>query len=340
MGKKKKEAQPKDKREKKKSGKISHSRKSSKCLKSDVRALSYQEALRMNERLRPLNLELSDVESDGNCLFRAIADQLEGDESLHKTYRQKILEFIRTNREDFEFFIEDDEPFDDYLQRMADNAEWGGQLEITAASRLFSVDVVIHQLDLPDYEMRAGPQPTTKQIHLFYVTDLHYASVRPIKPSTVSGPPNTNQIEPSSIHPETPLKASKQANSGKHKDRHEKPEPPNQKLFANTENRSKVGPDELVGELEAVRVSDGDGRKGEQMEDLKAEGSEKSDKKKAAEGGTMQGGKSEKRLTKKDKKMLRKQRRHEERTQEDKTSRPTEDSNSDSDETNRKRIVV
>eukprot|EP00300_Choanocystis_sp_HF-7_P013895 c18492_g1_i2.p1 GENE.c18492_g1_i2~~c18492_g1_i2.p1 ORF type:complete len:119 (+),score=33.20 c18492_g1_i2:1-357(+) len=116
--------------------------------------------------------------------------------------------------------------------------------------------------------------------------------------------------------------------------------PPNQKLFANTENRSKVGPDELVGELEAVRVSDGDGRKGEQMEDLKAEGSEKSDKKKAAEGGTMQGGKSEKRLTKKDKKMLRKQRRHEERTQEDKTSRPTEDSNSDSDETNRKRIVV
>lgn len=41
-----------------------------------------------------------------------MADQLEGDPSVHFTYRTKICDFIEQNREDYEPFVEDDEPFD------------------------------------------------------------------------------------------------------------------------------------------------------------------------------------------------------------------------------------
>lgn len=35
--------------------------------------------------------------------------------------------------------MEDDEKFDDYLERMRGDAEWGGNQELVAASRLFKV---------------------------------------------------------------------------------------------------------------------------------------------------------------------------------------------------------
>ncbi len=37
-------------------------------------------------------LTMKDVEGDGNCMFRAIADQLEGNENLHEKYRILALD--------------------------------------------------------------------------------------------------------------------------------------------------------------------------------------------------------------------------------------------------------
>lgn len=46
---------------------------------------------------------------DGNCLFRSIADQLEGDESLHMNYRIEAVQYILNNKDIYIPFIEDDE---------------------------------------------------------------------------------------------------------------------------------------------------------------------------------------------------------------------------------------
>lgn len=56
---------------------------------------------------------------DGNCLFRAIADQLEGNEKLHRKYREAAVDFITENKEAFAPFIEDDETIDQYLEDIA-----------------------------------------------------------------------------------------------------------------------------------------------------------------------------------------------------------------------------
>ena len=47
-----------------------------------------------------------------NCLFRALADQLEGDMAEHSKHRQETVRFMVDHRDDFEPFVEDDVPFD------------------------------------------------------------------------------------------------------------------------------------------------------------------------------------------------------------------------------------
>jgi hypothetical protein len=38
-------------------------------------------------QLRQYGLKVVEMGGDGNCLFRSIADQLEGNEKLHRKYR-------------------------------------------------------------------------------------------------------------------------------------------------------------------------------------------------------------------------------------------------------------
>lgn len=55
--------------------------------------------------------------------------------------RRKIVEYMEAHPDHYSPFVEDDEPWDDYVPRMKREREWGGQLEIVAASRLFQVRV-------------------------------------------------------------------------------------------------------------------------------------------------------------------------------------------------------
>ena len=63
---------------------------------------------------------------DGNCMFRAIADQLEGDEAFHVNMRVECVNYIRKNKDMYVPFIEDDETIDQYCDTMAKDSIWGG----------------------------------------------------------------------------------------------------------------------------------------------------------------------------------------------------------------------
>jgi OTU domain-containing protein 3 len=123
---------------------------------------------------------IKDVAGDGNCLFRAIADQLENAPTKHEQYRAAIMKFVEENRDMFEPFVEDDVPFPDYVAKMKTNGNWGGNIEIQATSLLYSVNVIIHQLDQPRWEIINFEDPKTRAIHLSYHDGDHYASVRAI----------------------------------------------------------------------------------------------------------------------------------------------------------------
>ena len=60
------------------------------------------------DQLSVYSLKIRDVSPDGNCLFRSIADQLEGDQHNHKYYRDKICNYLELNKDDFSPFIDGD----------------------------------------------------------------------------------------------------------------------------------------------------------------------------------------------------------------------------------------
>jgi len=135
---------------------------------------------------------IKDVAGDGNCLFRAMADQFTGEPNTHATYRKQICDYIFYNRQDFEPFIEDDEPFDAYLTRMRRNATWGGHLEIQACTMLYQVNITIHQLNQPRWDL-SFPGHSMKTIHFSYHQGQHYSSVRMIGDN--GGTPHTIEIQ-------------------------------------------------------------------------------------------------------------------------------------------------
>jgi OTU domain-containing protein 3 len=46
-------------------------------------------------------LKVVNINGDGNCLFRAIADQLEGNESHHQKYREMAVDHILKNEQKY-----------------------------------------------------------------------------------------------------------------------------------------------------------------------------------------------------------------------------------------------
>lgn len=57
------------------------------------------ETSRFSTQLRLLGLRIKDVPGDGNCLFRALADQMVGDESFHFEYRKDVVKYMIEHRE-------------------------------------------------------------------------------------------------------------------------------------------------------------------------------------------------------------------------------------------------
>lgn len=84
--------------------------------------------------------------ADGNCLFRSLSDQLYWDYgSNHEEVRADVCDLLALHKEEFSLFLvldenEDDEDasdFESYVTKMRKSGEWGGNLELVAASRLY-----------------------------------------------------------------------------------------------------------------------------------------------------------------------------------------------------------
>ena len=87
------------------------------------------------------------MHADGNCLFRSLSDQLFNDYgNQHDTVRAEVCDFLEEHEDEFAVFLildddEDDEEdaadFESYIKGMREDGEWGGNLELVAAARLY-----------------------------------------------------------------------------------------------------------------------------------------------------------------------------------------------------------
>ena len=138
------------------------------------------------DQLRPLGLGIRNAQSDGNCLFRAIADQLCGDENRQNEFRKDIVDYMRLHSEEFAPFYVGD--YEAYLRKMSKNGIWGGNFELSAAAKAFKVDIVIHSLNAARYEILYQKGQPLRSIHLSYHNERHYASVRSLSDMQSNAP--------------------------------------------------------------------------------------------------------------------------------------------------------
>ncbi|XP_073426475.1 OTU domain-containing protein 3 [Dendrobates tinctorius] len=143
-----------------------------------------EEFLSFANQLQVLGLRLREVPGDGNCLFHALGDQLEGHSRNHLRHRQETADYMVKHRHDFEPFVEDDVPFDRHVQNLAQPGTFAGNDAIVSFARNNQVNVVIHQLNNPLWQIRGSDKANARELHIAYRYGEHYDSVRPIHDNT------------------------------------------------------------------------------------------------------------------------------------------------------------
>ncbi len=134
------------------------------------------------EILNKKGVYMRDVQSDGNCLYRAVADQIEGSEKDHKKYRENVVSYLTQHKDYFKMFLLDTEDIDSYIRHQSKDGSWGGHFELVALSALLNVRFGVHMKDkdsvLVQYD--ESTQGDKRVLHIAYHVGEHYSSIRKI----------------------------------------------------------------------------------------------------------------------------------------------------------------
>jgi len=149
-------------------------------LRMAIEASASEARARLDRVLGQRGATLRPIRADGNCQFRALAAQLYGDEGRHRELRSRVVEHLRLGREWYQAFT--DEPFDEYVARIARDREWGDNMTLQAACDALGRDICV-LTDQPGneyFELRPTFLPPEEQdkplrpLCLTFLTELHY----------------------------------------------------------------------------------------------------------------------------------------------------------------------
>eukprot|EP01023_Acetabularia_acetabulum_P015440 TRINITY_DN17491_c0_g1_i4.p1 TRINITY_DN17491_c0_g1~~TRINITY_DN17491_c0_g1_i4.p1 ORF type:complete len:701 (-),score=66.13 TRINITY_DN17491_c0_g1_i4:264-2366(-) len=130
----------------------------------------------LNHTLKKLGVRQKLILADGNCFFRALADQLQGAEAHHQFFRRKIMDYVEQNQNQFGPFIVNC-TFKAYVKRKKKDGVWGGLIELQAASELFKVNICIFEEGKPARVLSNFDDTGSNTIYVSY-NGAHYNSIR------------------------------------------------------------------------------------------------------------------------------------------------------------------
>ncbi|XP_013631086.1 PREDICTED: OTU domain-containing protein 5-B-like isoform X2 [Brassica oleracea var. oleracea] len=120
--------------------------------------------------------EIRRMLEDGNCLFRAVADQVYGDSESHDMTRQLCMDYMEHERDHFSQFIT--EGFTSYLKRKRRNKVYGNNVEIQALAEMYNRPIHIYSYSTEPINIFQGSYNTdTPPIRLSYHHGNHYNSL-------------------------------------------------------------------------------------------------------------------------------------------------------------------
>ena len=145
----------------------------------ELRGSRNVEDMKLEQRLRAFGVTEKKIKGDGNCQFRSISDQLFGTPERYEEVRKMVVDQLRTKREEYEAFVPDD--YEDYVNNMAMDGEWGDHLTLKAASDVYGRRMCI----LSSYEKNFLIEITPLEVKhprvlwLSFWAEVHYNSIYP-----------------------------------------------------------------------------------------------------------------------------------------------------------------
>ncbi|KAF8403336.1 hypothetical protein HHK36_011438 [Tetracentron sinense] len=125
---------------------------------------------------RAKGLEVKRMVEDGNCLFRAVADQVYGDAEVYDLTRQMCIDYMERERDHFSEFIT--EGFTSYCKRKRRDKVYGNNAEMQALSEMYNRPIHIYSYSTEPINIFQGSYNTdTPPIRLSYHHGNHYNSL-------------------------------------------------------------------------------------------------------------------------------------------------------------------
>ncbi|KAJ2784800.1 2-oxoglutarate dehydrogenase E1 component [Coemansia javaensis] len=146
---------------------------------------AYDDFTQLDRALKKSGLYCKDMTGDGNCMFRALADQVDGTPDTHARHRESVCEYMARHEDEFSPFMDESCPFDRYTENMRRAGVFGGNLELVAFARNYRVDIKVYQVGGRVFVISGAPPsaPTDPNrsmpaVHIAYHSYEHYSSVR------------------------------------------------------------------------------------------------------------------------------------------------------------------
>jgi len=134
---------------------------------------------RFDRVIRRKGYTINSMGEDGACLFRAVADQLYGDQEMHRCVRSQCMDYVESNRDYFEQYVTED--FIEYVRRKRLISCHGNHLEIQALSELYNRPIHIYCYSAEPINIFQNISRSSSElqipIRLSYHRGVHYNSV-------------------------------------------------------------------------------------------------------------------------------------------------------------------
>lgn len=125
---------------------------------------------------RVKGFEVKKMMEDGNCLFRAVADQVYGDSECYDVVRQMCIDYMEQERDHFSQFIT--EGFTLYCKRKRRDKVYGNNVEIQAMYEMYNRPIHIYSYSTEPINIFQGTYSAdTPPIRLSYHHGNHYNSL-------------------------------------------------------------------------------------------------------------------------------------------------------------------
>ncbi|XP_069065607.1 OTU domain-containing protein 5 isoform X2 [Pleurodeles waltl] len=119
---------------------------------------------------------IKQMKEDGACLFRAVADQIYGDQDMHEVVRKHCMDYLMKNADYFSSYVTED--FTTYINRKRKNNCHGNHIEMQAMAEMYNRPVEVYQYGTEPINTFHGIQKNEDEpIRVSYHRNIHYNSV-------------------------------------------------------------------------------------------------------------------------------------------------------------------